>query len=191
MFSGWSSEVVASDLKSIARWSSCCSWRKEYEEMWRGQSRSKDKSRNHCNVNKVKHLIRKGFCLNSVIGSRTTFFVLLFQHLLHSRSLILNLRLKKELLKGESFFFWSLSFLVLTSLKINCSFWRAQLMWNFASTAPGTIQTGADWSIASQTNPAKIGIGSTVPNATLTAPAVLRRPILISHLRKCSKQVPL
>lgn len=182
MFNGWSSEeVVASELKSIARWSSCCSWRKEeYEEMWRGGSRSGDKSRNHYNVNKVKHLIQKGFCLNSVIGSRIMFFVLLFQHLLQSRSLILNLRLKKELLKGESFLFWSQSFLVLTSLKINCSFWRVELMWNFASTAPGTIQTGADWSIASQTNPAKIG--SVVLNATLTAPAVLRRPILISHV---------
>lgn len=177
------------------------SWRKEeYEEMWRGGSRSGDKSRSHCDVNKVKYLILKGFCLNSVIGSRITFFVLLFQHLLQSRSLILNLRLKKELLKGESFLFWSQSFLVLTSLKINCSFWRVELMWN--STAPGTIQTGADWSIASQTNPAQTGIGSTVPNATLTTPPELLRPILISHvplqyaisqcMNKCSKQeVPL
>lgn len=132
MFNGWSSEeVVVSELKSIARWSSCCSWRQEeYEEMWRGGSRSGDKSRNHCNVNKVKHLIQKGFCLNSVTGSTITFFVLLFQHLLQSRSLILNLRLKKELLKGESFLFWSQSFLVLTSSKINCSFWRVELMWN-------------------------------------------------------------
>lgn len=41
MFNGLSSEkVVASDLKSITRWSSCCNWREEYEEMWRGGSRS-------------------------------------------------------------------------------------------------------------------------------------------------------
>lgn len=79
-----------------------------------------------------------------------------------------------HLTKGESFLFWSHPFLHLTPLKIECSLWRLEVMWNFASTAQGTIETGTDRMkpITSQTDPAKIGIGSTVPDATLSSISV-------------------
>lgn len=94
-----------------------CEWRKKMKQVPGKKPQSLQ----------CKHLIQTGFCSNSVNELSIKFFVVLFQHL-HSRSLILKPHLNKELLKGESFLFWSQWFLHLTSLKIDCSFWREELI---------------------------------------------------------------